>query len=204
MIKLRAYVFLDSMQPQLAAFVGSVATGFLPVAGVSSLWVEISPGMAINKVTDVALKDTSVAPAVQVVERAYGLLEIHHADKGQVMRAGGAIQSFLEIEEKDRMAPKIISDTIIRGIEPYHAQLINRIRHGSMLIPEQSLFILETEPAGYITIAANEAEKAASVNLIEVRAFGAFGRLYMGGTESEIDSAREAAVKAINSIEGKE
>ncbi len=96
----------------------------------------------------------------------------------------------------------MVSDTVIRGIEPYQAQLINRIRHGSMLIPDESLFILETEPAGYIVIAANEAEKAAEVNLIEVRAFGAFGRLYMGGKESEIDSARNAAINAINSIEG--
>ncbi len=71
MVKLRTYIFLDSLQPQLAAFVGSTATGFLPVAGVSSLWVEISPGMAINTVTDVALKYSSVAPAVQVVGKSF-------------------------------------------------------------------------------------------------------------------------------------
>ena len=199
---LRTYVFLDSLQPQLAAFVGTTATGFLPIAGVASLWIEISPGMSINPVTDAALKYSSVAPAVQIVERAYGLLEVHHLDKGQVIQAGNAIQNFLEKEENERIKPRMVSDTVIRGIEPYQTQLINRIRHGSMLIPGQSLFILETEPAGYIVIAANEAEKAASVNLIEVRAFGAYGRLYMGGSESEIDSAREAAIKAVNSLEG--
>lgn len=202
MINLRTYVFIDSLQPQLAAFVGTTATGFLPVSGVASLWVEISPGIAINTVTDSALKATSVTPGILVVERAYGLLEIHHADKGQVYQAGNAILSHIGVKEEERIKPKIVSDMIIRGIEPYQAQLINRMRHGSMLIPGESLFILETEPAGYVVIAANEAEKSARINLIEVRAFGAFGRLYLGGPESEIDSARESAIYALSSIEG--
>ena len=51
--------------------------------------------------------------------------------------------------------------------------------------------------------AANEAEKAARVSLVEVRPFGAFGRLWMSGSESEIDSAREAAIKALENITGK-
>lgn len=202
MIHLRTFVTLDSLQPQLAAFVGTTATGFLPVPDVASLWVEIAPGLAINTITDVALKATQVAPAIQIVERAFGLLEVHHKDKGQTMQAGKAILSHLGVEEEQRMKPKIISDMIIRGVEPYQAQLINRMRHGSMIIPGESLYILETEPAGYIVIAANEAEKAANIKLLEVRAFGAFGRLYLGGTESEIDSAREAAVNALTSLEG--
>ncbi|MFC1558818.1 BMC domain-containing protein [candidate division KSB1 bacterium] len=202
MIHLRTFVTLDSLQPQLAAFVGTTATGFLPVPNVASLWVEIAPGLAINTITDVALKATQVMPAIQIVERAFGLLEVHHKDKGQTMQAGSAILSHLGVDEEQRMKPNIISDMIIRGVEPYQAQLINRMRHGSMIIPGESLYILETEPAGYIVIAANEAEKAANVNLLEVRAFGAFGRLYLGGTESEIDSAREAAVNALSSLEG--
>ncbi len=202
MVTLRTYVFIDSLQPQLAAFVGTTATGFLPVSGVASLWVEISPGIAINTVTDSALKATSVTPGVLVVERAYGLLEIHHEDKGQVYQAGNAILSYIGVREEERIKPKIVSDMVIRAIEPYHAQLINRMRHGSMLIPGESLFILETEPAGYVVIAANEAEKSARINLLEVRAFGAFGRLYLGGPESEIDSARESAIYALSSVEG--
>jgi hypothetical protein len=166
------------------------------------LWVEISPGIAINTVTDSALKATSVTPGVLVVERAYGLLEIHHEDKGQVYQAGNAILSYIGVKEEERIKPQIVSDMVIRAIEPYHAQLINRMRHGSMLIPGESLFILETEPAGYVVIAANEAEKSARINLLEVRAFGAFGRLYLGGPESEIDSARESAIYALSAIEG--
>ncbi len=203
MIALRTYVFLDSLQPQLAAYIGSTAKGFLPVAEMASLFIEIAPGIAINRVTDVALKATKVKPALQVVERAFGLLEVHEADQGEVLQAGVAILRHLELKEEDRLAPKIVSNQIIRSVEPYQAQLVNRNRSGSMLIPGESLFILETEPAGYIAYAANEAEKAAKVTLVDVRPYGAFGRLYLAGTESEIDSARDAATKVLGAVRGK-
>lgn len=203
MIALRTYVFLDSLQPQLAAYIGSTAKGFLPVAEMASLFIEIAPGIAINRITDVALKATKVKPALQVVERAFGLLEVHEADQGEVLQAGAAILKHLELKEEDRLAPQIVSNQIIRSVEPYQAQLVNRNRSGSMLISGQSLFILETEPAGYIAYAANEAEKAANVTLVDVRPYGAFGRLYLAGTESEIDSAREAATKVLGGLRGK-
>ncbi len=196
-VKLRGLVFIDSLQPQLAAFTGTTCRGFLPLAGQASLWVETAPGMIINRVTDVALKATSAVPAVQVVERAFGLLEVHHDDKGEVHSAGDAILDYLQLTREDALKPKVVSNQIIRSVEPYQSQLINRNRQGMMLIPGQSLFILETEPAVYACIAANEAEKAANVNLVNLRPFGAFGRLWMAGTESEIDSAAQAAQAAI-------
>jgi hypothetical protein len=202
-ISLRTYVFIDSLQPQLAAFIGTTAKGFLPLAKMASLFVEIAPGIAINRITDIALKATHVKPALQVVERAFGLLEIHEADQGEVRSAGAAILRHLELNEEDRIAPKIVSNQIIRGVDAHQTQLVNRIRSGSMLLPDQSLFILETEPAGYISFAANEAEKAANITLVDVRPYGAFGRLYLGGTESEIDSAATAAVNALSSLRGK-
>jgi hypothetical protein len=204
MTVLRTYVFLDSLQPQIASFIGSTARGFLPVPFVASLFVEISPGISINRVTDVALKATKVQPAVQIVERAYGLLEVHHEEQGETRQAGHAILDYLEIQEEDRLKPHIVSSQIIRSVEPYQCQLINRNRNGMMILPGQSLFILETEPAGYSIYAANEAEKAANINLVEVRPFGAFGRLYLAGSESEIDSATEAALSAIEGLAGKE
>lgn len=199
-VTLRGYVFLDALQPQLAAFTGTTSRGFLPLAGQASLWVETAPGMIINRVTDVALKATRCAPAVQVVERAFGLLEVHHDDKGEVMSAGDAILGYLGVPRDSAVKPKVVSSQVIRAVEPYQAQIINRDRQGMMLIPGQSLFILETEPAAWVVIAANEAEKAANVNLINLRPFGAFGRLWMAGTESEIDSAREAAHAVIESL----
>lgn len=202
MTTLRTYVFLDSLQPQLASFMGATARGFLPVPGVASLFVEISPGLAINRVMDVALKATSCQPAIQIVERAFGVLEVHDMDKGEVHSAGRAILIHLNVPENERVKPNIVSHTIIRSVEPYQCQLINRNRNGSMILPGESLFILETEPATYVVHAANEAEKAANVKLVEVRPYGAYGRLHMSGSESEIDSAAAAAVTAIEQIEG--
>jgi len=202
MVTLRTYTFLDNLQPQLASFIGKTARGFLPVPHVASLFIEIAPGLAVNRITDVALKATGVTPAVQVVERAFGLLEVHHEDQGEVRQAGEAILEHLGLEESQRMKPKLVSSQIIRGVEPYQSQLINRNSQGSMLLPGQSLFILETEPAGYSTFAANEAEKAANISLINLRPFGAFGRLWLGGTEAEIDAAAEAAIKALEAVSG--
>ena len=203
-ISLRTYTFLDSLQPQLASFIGKTARGFLPLPGMASLFVEIAPGIAINRVTDVALKATKVVPAIQVVERAYGLLEVHDADQGEVRSAGKAILSHLNVKEEDRLRPKVLTNQIIRAVEPYQAQLINRNSQGMMILPGESLFILETEPAGYVAFAANEAEKAARVSLVSVTPYGAFGRLYMSGTEAEIDAAARAAQSAIENITGKE
>jgi ethanolamine utilization microcompartment shell protein EutL len=202
-IQLRTYIFLDSLQPQLASFIGKTARGFLPIPEMASLFIEIAPGIAINRVTDVALKANDVQPAVLVVERAFGLLELHAEDKGEVMAAGAAVLDSLELKETDRLKPTVVSNQVIRSIEPYQAQLINRNSQGMMILPGQSLFILETQPAGYITLAANEAEKAANISLVHVRPFGAFGRLWLCGTESEIDSAAEAALNALERVKGK-
>jgi hypothetical protein len=200
---LRTYTFLDALQPQLASFMGKTARGFLPLPGMASLFVEIAPGIAINRVTDIALKATSVVPALQVVERAYGLLEVHEPDQGEVRNAGAAILDFMKVAESDRLKPKVLTNQIIRAIEPYQAQIINRNSQGMMILPGESLFILETEPAGYVAFAANEAEKAANIKLVSLTPFGAFGRLYMSGSEAEIDAAAQAAVAAIEGISGK-
>lgn len=203
-ITLRTYTFLDALQPQLATFMGKTSRGFLPVPGQASLWVEIAPGIAINRVTDSALKATSVQPAVQVVERAYGLLEVHDHDKGEVLSAGATILSHLELKEEDRLKPHVATNQILRSVEAYQTQIINRNSQGMMVLPGDSLFILETAPAGYIVLAANEAEKAAHVSLVNVTPYGAFGRLYMSGPEAEIDAAAEAASAAIQSVTGRE
>jgi ethanolamine utilization microcompartment shell protein EutL len=171
---------------------------------VASLFCEIAPGMAIHRLMDVALKATSVQPATLVVERAYGMLELHSEDKGEVRSAGEAILNQMGVKEEDRLKPRIVSSTIIRAIEPMHAMILDKIRFGSMIEPGQSLFILECEPAAYAALAANEAEKAANVKLVDVLPFGAFGRLYLAGSESEIDSAAEAALAALKAISGKE
>ena len=202
-VTLRTYVFLDSMQPQLAAFIGTTARGFLPVAGDASMFIETAPGLIINRITDVALKATQVTPAIMVVERAFGLLEIHHRDKGQVMDGGQAVLEYLGVKETDRLQPRVVSDQVIRAVEPYHAQVINKMRYGDQLLAGESLFILESEPAGYIAFAANEALKAAHVKLIDASLFGAYGRLYLSGEEAQIDAARDAALRGMKNGKGR-
>lgn len=201
---LRAFVFLDSLQPQLAAHICTTCRGYFPVPGVASLFVEIAPGMGIHGIIDKALKTTNVQPATLVVERAYGMLEVHSEDKGEVRSAGDAILEHIGVKEQDRIKPRLVSNTVIRAIEPMHAMILDKIRFGSMIEPGQSLFILECEPAAYAALAANEAEKAADVRLVDVTPYGAFGRLYMCGSEADVDAAAEAAVAAIQSVQGKE
>ena len=203
-IELRAYAFLDSLQPQYAAFLGTTAQGFLPLAGDASLYVEIAPGIEINRLTDIALKATRVRPGMQIVERYYGMLEIHSEDQAETRAAGRAILEAIELEENDRTKPRILSSQIIRRIDDHQAQLINRMRHGQMIIPGQTLYVLELEPAAYAPLAANEAETAAEINVLEVRAFGSMGRVYLGGEERDIDVGWRAAVAAIEGLEGKE
>lgn len=202
-MELRGYVFLDALQPQMAAFIGSTARGFLPLVGDASLWVEISPGIEINRVTDVAVKATNVKPAVQVVERLFGLLEVHSSSQADVRDAGRAILESLGLQPEDRWKPEIYSSQIIRHVDDHHAQLVNRNRNGMMLIPGQTLYIMELAPAAYAALAANEAEKAAQINIVEVRPFGSFGRVYLGGEERDIMAGYGAAVAAIEGITGK-
>jgi hypothetical protein len=203
-IELRAYVVLDRLQPQYAAFLGTIAQGFLPLAGDASLYVEIAPGIEINRLTDVALKATRVRPGMQIVERYFGLLEVHSASQAEVRAAGLAILQDLGLAEGDRLKPRILSSQVVRHIDDHQAQLINRMRHGQMLIPGQTLYVLEVEPAPYAALAANEAEKAAHINILEVRAFGSFGRVYLGGEERDIDVGGRAAVAAMAGLAGRE
>jgi hypothetical protein len=202
-VDLRSYVFLDSLQPQHAAFMGTVAKGFLPLPGDASLWIEISPGIEVNRITDVALKATSVTPGIQIVERLYGLLEVHSSSQAETRAAGEAVLEALGVQENDRLKPRIISSQIIRNISAHQTQLINRVRHGQMILAGQTLYVLEVEPAGYAALAANEAEKAANINILEVVAFGSFGRVYLGGDEQDIMAGYGAAIAAIEGVTGR-
>ncbi len=203
-IELRSYVFIDSLQPQHAAYMGTVAIGFLPLPGDTSLWIEVSPGIEINRITDVALKSTFVRPGVQVVERLYGLLEIHSNRQGDTRTAGIAILDALGVRERDRLKPRVISSQVIRNLDAHQAQLINRTRRGQMILAGQTLYVFEVEPAAYAALAANEAEKAAQINILQVGAVGSFGRLYLGGEERDILAAELAVLATMEGVNGRE
>ena len=202
-VELRSYVYLDNLQSQHAAYIGTVAVGFLPVPGDTSLWIEVSPGIEINRITDIALKAAVVRPGVLFVERLYGLLEIHASNQGEVRAAGQAILNHLGVRSQESIKPQVVSSQIIRNIDPYQAQLINRSRRGQMLLAGQTLFVLEVQPAAYAALAANEAEKAASINILQVSAIGSFGRLYLGGQEQDIIAGSNAALNAIANVQGR-
>lgn len=203
MITLRTYVYIDALQPQLAEYMATVSQGYPPTPGDACLWVEVSPGMAVHRLTDIALKATRVHLSQQVVERAYGSMVIHHRDQSDVRAAGEIVLSRLGAQQSDRQRCNVAWHEIIRGMSPEHTVLINRQnRRGSMILPGQSMFILETEPAGYIIYAANQAEKASQITLVDVSAVGAFGRLIIAGRESDVDEAAAAALHAVENPSG--
>lgn len=202
-IDLRSYVYLDSLQPQHAAYLGTQALGFLPLPGDSSLWIEISPGIEINRLMDVALKSAAVRPGVLVIERLYGLLEVHSSRQSDTQAAGRAILDALGASQRDCLKPKVISSQIIRNIDAHHTQLINRTRKGNMLLAGQTLYVFEVEPAAYAALAANEAEKAALINILHISAVGSFGRLYLGGQERDIIAGAQAVLGSIENVAGR-
>jgi len=203
-MELRALTILDSLQPQLTGFLQTVCAGFMPLDFESALFLEIAPGIAINQLTDAALKTTTCRPGMQIVERAYGMLELHDPDKGQIEAAAAAICESLSVKREDRLKPRVVSSQIITGIDGHQSQLINRMRHGDMIVAGQTLYILEVHPAAYAALAANEAEKASPIHLLEVVTFGAFGRLWLGGSEAEIAEAARAAEAALAGVTGRE
>jgi hypothetical protein len=203
-MELRTFTYIDILQPQLTGFLQTVSSGFMPLEEQAALFLEIAPGIAINQLTDAALKATTCQPGMQIVERAYGMLELHDYDQGEIRAAGKAILDRMQLSEKDRLRPRVISSQTITGIDGHQAQLINRMRHGDMIAAGQTLYILEVHPAGYAAIAANEAEKAAPIHLLEVITFGAFGRLWLGGYEAEIAEAAKAIEMTLQSIDGRD
>lgn len=204
MVDLRTYVFLDSLQLQMASYLSTVSKGYLPVGGQACCIIEIAPGIEINTLTDIALKATHVTPGMQIVERAYGMLEIHSDSQGDIRQAGEAVLHAIEKKDSDRIRPRVLTSQLIKNVEDHHAQLINRTRMGMMLLRGDTLFVLEVEPAGYAYFAANEAEKAARINIIDVMGFGKFGRVYIGGAEAEVLEAKKIVEKRLAEISGRE
>jgi microcompartment protein CcmL/EutN len=203
MAELRAYVYLDRLQPQFAAYLGANARGYIPVVGMAAILVEIAPGVIINQLADAALKAANVRPGLMVVERHFGVLEFHSKAQAEVKHAGSAVLTSLGMTVEDRVKPQLLSSQIIHKINDYHAQMVNVSRLCSMLLPGQDLYILEVQPAGNIILAANEAEKNAPITLVDCRSYGAVGRLYIGGKESDVARAAKAAETSILSLSGK-
>ncbi len=201
-LSLRCYCFIDRMQAQYAAFVGTITQGDLPVEGMSALYVEMAPGNEVFRVVDIAVKATEARPGAQIVEREFGMFEVHSLNQAAVIEAGQVVLDRLGMKKEDRIKPEVVSTQVITRIDPYQSQLINRFRRGSMLVPGETLLVLECAPAAYINYACNEAEKKANIKIIHISSVGRFGRMWLSGSESEIMTAKNAAETALRGLEG--
>ena len=203
-IDLRAFAFIDQLQRQVAGFIGSSAMGYYPLAGQAALFVEIAPGMEINSITDAVMKKANVKPGALVVERNFGMLEVHADSPADVKVAGEVILDYIGCKETDRLKPKILAAQVVERLDPYMSQIVNRFRAASMSLSDETQYILEVVPAGYAGLAANEAEKVADVTLNHVSVFGASGRVYLAGSTSDIQSVRRAVESALIALPGRD
>jgi len=201
--QLRCYCLLDRMQAQYAAFIGTVTQGDLPTEGMASLYIEMAPGNEVFRTVDIAVKATEAKPGAQIVEREFGMFEVHSMNQAAVIEAGRVVLERLGLNVEDRVKPQIASVQVITRVDSYQAQLLNRFRRGSMLVPGETMLVLECAPAAYINYACNEAEKRASIKIVHVSSVGRFGRMWLSGSEAEIMNARDAAIQALENLEGK-
>ncbi|MSP81965.1 MAG: BMC domain-containing protein [Alphaproteobacteria bacterium] len=193
MAELRSFIFIDQLQPQTMCYLATWMRGRLPRANMAAQIIEVAPGLDIEPLTDVALKHAEVGGGVLVVERQFGYLEFHGRSTAAVKAAARAVLDVLGVSEEAAIRPQILASRIVTGIDPVHAFLINRNKIGSMILPGESLFVLEMQPASYAILAANEAEKAAEIKIVDYRMIGATGRVYLSGEESSLRAGAEVA-----------
>ena len=203
-MQLRTYVLVDSMQPQFAAFTGKRTLGMIPIEGDAQLYIEISPAAEIYQVMDVALKTTDVEPGYLNMGREFGFLEIHSNHQEAVQYTGKKALESIGLKEVDRLKPRVLSSNMTTGIHPHEAQLINARNAGGLVLAYETFCVIEVVPAAYIVLAANEAEKAAGITLNHYTSNGAYGRLMISGSESAVRQSRDAAISAVEALEGRE
>lgn len=208
MIQIRVYLPVNDLRPQFAAYMGTPtrARGYPPMQGDHSLIVEVAPGLAIERVIDLALKSVpTVEAGILFVERQFGVLEVHSSSRDDVEQAGAAILAGIGGRPEDQLRPRILFDDVIEDITDQHAVIVNRNREASMVLPGETLLVFEMTPALFAAVAANEAERAApEVTLVDVSMIGAAGRIYMSGPTGSIHVAREEIRRVLESIEGQE
>jgi ethanolamine utilization microcompartment shell protein EutS len=195
--ELRAYVEIDSMQPQWAAYVAQTCQGDPPLAGMAQLYVEVAPASDVFALVDVAVKSANVRPALQVVERHYGTLELHGRSLSDVRLAGERMLERMDVALGERSPPEIVASEVVTRVDATQAQLVNRLRVASLLLEGETMFLLEVTPAAYSAAAANGAEKHAPVKLVYAATLGATGRVIVSGPDAAISEARRAAIAAL-------
>lgn len=206
--ELRVYLLVSDLQRQFAAYLSTPtrARGYPPFEGQHSLIVEVAPGLAIERVIDLALKSVpGVEPGILFVERQFGVLELHGSELSDVLAAGEAILAGLSASADDQLRPRILYSDVIEKITDQHAVIINRNRQASMVLPGDTLLVYEMTPALFAAVAANAAEKVAPDNtLVDVSMIGAAGRVYISGETAQIMLARDEITRVLTSISGRD
>jgi hypothetical protein len=206
--ELRVYLPIDRLHRQFAAYLGTPtrARGYPAAEGDSALIVEVAPGLAIERVTDLALRaEPAVEPGILFVERQFGVLEIHARSAAAVGRAGAAILAGLACSAADQLRPRLLYSDVIEDVTDQQAVIINRSRQASMILPGQSMLVCEMAPALFAAVAANHAEQAAPDNtLVDVTMIGASGRIYIAGTTESVSHAGDEIAALLAGIKGRE
>lgn len=206
--ELRVYLPIAGLQRQFAAYLGTPtrARGYPPAEGDHALIVEVAPGLAIERVTDLALRaEPAVEPGILFVERHFGVLEVHSRDASDVERAGQAILAGLHRAPSDQLRPRLLYCDVIEDVTDQQAVIINRSRQASMILPGQSLLVCEMAPALFAAVAANQAERVVPENtLVDVTMIGASGRLYIAGTTDGVGRAAAEIERLLAGVEGRE
>ena len=200
-VQLRTFCYLDRLQPHYAAFLGTVVWGDLPIQDMAALFIEVAPASEVYRLVDVALKSSKAYLGAQVIEREYGLIQMHSLSQADIHDAGKAVLGELGLEERDRMAPQIISMQTIKDIDPQHAQLLHRLRRGTTISVGETLLVIECVPAAYANLIANESEKQADIGVVEISGLGRFGRVWLVGSEAEILKAKMAAEATVAALQ---
>jgi hypothetical protein len=207
-VQLRVYLPIPDLGRQFAAYLGTPtrARGYPPAEGQHALIVEVAPALAIERVTDLALRSVpEIEPGILYVERQFGVLEVHHSDQELVDRAGAAILAGIGATPADALRPRILYADVIEDITDQHAVIINRNREASMVLPGETLLVYEVVPALHAAVAANVAERAApDATLVTVSMIGAAGRIYFSGSTESVVRARDEITRVLETVEGRE
>lgn len=203
-LDLRTFVIVDSLQPQMASYISTISKGYFPLAFQSCCVIEISPGIEINRLMDIALKATNVTPGLQVVERSFGMMEVHSDSQGDTRTAGDAVLAAIGKTVGESLKPRLLTSQLIKNMSDHHCQLINKTRYGNMVLRGDTLYVLELEPAGYAYFAANEAEKNSKIKIVDVQGFGKYGRIYIAGDEAEVLESRNVIEARLAGLPGRD
>lgn len=198
--RLRALVHIDRMGPQYSSYWALMSQGSLPMPDMSQLLVEVTPSSLVFPIADAAFKACAVQSAGTLVERDFGLVELHAQRTDTVLEARDAVLRSLGLGVADRQLPELVSSQRISALSAYQSHLFNKVRRGAWTQPMDTLYIVEVAPAAYAYLIASEIEKATGMELVRVAGTGLFGRVIVSGTDAQAEVAERITHQVIGAV----